>query len=97
MRTTYCAVAAGARPAARAKTALRNRAKATPEQEAAALGMVLHDAHLGGVVIIPPMKQLIEKELGKTMTGSSSQTKTVLRVTEKRRAASDLPPLVRVA
>ena len=37
MRTTYCAVAAGTRPAAQLKTALRNRAKATLEQEAAAL------------------------------------------------------------
>jgi Winged helix-turn helix len=67
MRTTYCAVAAGTRPAARPKTALRNRAKSTSEQEAAALDKVLHDAHLGGVVIIPRMKPLIEKELGKTM------------------------------
>ncbi len=31
------------------------------------LDKVLHDAHLGGVVIIPRLKPLIEKELGKTM------------------------------
>lgn len=67
MRTTYCAVAAGARPAAQPKTALRNRAKATLEQEAAALDKVLHDAHLGGIVVIPRIKPLIEQELGKTM------------------------------
>ena len=67
MRTTYCAVATGARPAAQPKTALRNRAKATLEQEAAALDKVLHDAHLGGIVVIPRIKPLIEQELGKTM------------------------------
>lgn len=67
MRTTYCAVAAGVRPAAQPKTALRNRAKATLAQEAAALDKVLHDAHLGGIVVIPHIKPLIEQELGKTM------------------------------
>jgi Winged helix-turn helix len=67
MRTTYCAVASGKRAPAQPKSALRNRAKATLEQEAAALDKVLHDAHLGGVVIIPRVKSLIEKELGKTM------------------------------
>ncbi len=67
MRTTFCAVATETRTPARAKTALRNRAKATLEEEAAALDKVLHNAHLGGVVIIPRLKPLIEKELGKTM------------------------------
>ena len=67
IRTAYCAVAAGKRPPAQSKTTLRNRAKATLEQEAAALDKVLHDAHLGGVVVIPRIKALIEKELGKTM------------------------------
>ena len=67
MRTGYCAVAAGKRQATQPKTALRNRAKATLVQEAAALDKVLADAHLGGVVIIPRLKPLIEQELGKTM------------------------------
>jgi len=67
MRTTYCAVTAGVRPAAQPKTALRNRAKATLAQEAAALDKVLHDAHLGGIVVISRIKPLIEQELGKTM------------------------------
>ena len=52
---------------AQAKATLRNRAKATRPQEAAALDKVQHDAHLGGVVIIPRLKPLIEKELGQTM------------------------------
>jgi transposase len=67
IRTSFCAVASGKRAPAQPKTALRNRAKVTLEQEAAVLDKVLHDAHLGGVVIIPRLKPLIEKELGKTM------------------------------
>jgi hypothetical protein len=67
MRTTFCAVAAGKQAAAKSKTTLRNRAKATLQEEAAALDKVLHDAHLGGVVIIPRIKPLIEKALGKKM------------------------------
>jgi hypothetical protein len=67
MRTTFCAVAAGTRPAAQSKKALRNRAKATLEQEAAALDKVLHDAAQGGVVVIPRIKPLVEKALGKTI------------------------------
>jgi Winged helix-turn helix len=67
MRTTFCAVAAGTRPAAQSKRALRNRAKATLEQEAAALDKVLHDAAQGGVVVIPRIKPLVEKALGKTI------------------------------
>lgn len=65
MRTTYCAVAAGKRAAAKPKTELRNRAKATLEEEAAALDKALHDAHLGGIVVIPRIKPLVEKALGK--------------------------------
>ena len=67
MRTTYCAVAAGKRSAPKSKTTLRNRAKATLEEEAAALDKVLHDAHLGGIVVIPRIKPLVEKALGKKM------------------------------
>jgi hypothetical protein len=67
MRITYCAVAAGRRTPAKSKTTLRNRAKATLEEEAAALDKVLHDAHLGGIVVIPRIKPLVEKALGKKM------------------------------
>ncbi len=67
MRTTYCAVAAGRRTPPKSKTTLRNRAKATLEEEAAALDKVLHDAHLGGIVVIPRIKPLVEKALGKKM------------------------------
>lgn len=67
MRTTFCAVAAGKQVAAKSKTTLRNRALATLEEEAAALDKVLHDAHLGGVVIIPRIKPLVEQALGKKM------------------------------
>lgn len=67
LRMNYCAVSSGNRPPARAKTELRNRAKATFEAEAAALDAVLHNANLGGVVIIPRLKPEIEAALGKTM------------------------------
>ena len=67
MRITFCAVASGKQAPARAKTALRNRAKATLAEEAAALDKVLHDAQRGGVVIIPRLKAQIEAALGKTM------------------------------
>ena len=67
MRISFCAVADGRQPPAQAKTNLRNRAKATLEQEAAVLDAVLQDAHLGGVVVIPRLKPQIEAALGKTM------------------------------
>jgi Winged helix-turn helix len=67
MRTTYCAIAAGRCAPPKSKTTLRNRAKATLEEEAAALDKVLHDAHLGGIVVIPRIKPLVEKALGKKM------------------------------
>ena len=67
MRITFCAVASGKQAPARAKTALRNHAKATLAEEAAALDKVLHDAQRGGVVIIPRLKAQIEAALGKTM------------------------------
>jgi Winged helix-turn helix len=67
MRSAYCAVTAGTRQSAQPKTALRNRAKATLEQEAAALDKVMHDASQGGVVIIARLRPLIEQALGKTM------------------------------
>ena len=67
MRITFCAVASGRQQPARAKTALRNHAKSTLDEEAAALDKVLHDAQHGGVVIIPRLKPQIEAALGKTM------------------------------
>lgn len=67
MRVNFCAVRAGKRPPAQAKTNLRNRAADTLEREAQALDKVLSDANEGGVVIIPRLKPLIEKELGHTI------------------------------
>ena len=67
MRLSFCRVASGEQAPVRAKTALRNRAKATLAEEAAALDKVLHDAQQGGVVIIPRLKPQIEAALGKTM------------------------------
>ena len=67
MRITFCAVASGKQEPAPAKTELRNHAKSTLAEEAAAFDKVLHDAQRGGVVIIPPLKPEIEAALGKTM------------------------------
>lgn len=67
MRVNFCAVRAGTRQPAQAKTALRNRAADTLEREAQALDKVLTGANAGGVVIIPRLKPLIEKELGHTI------------------------------
>ena len=89
MRTGYCAVAAGKRQATQPKTALRNRAKATLVQEAAALDKVLVDAHLGGVVIIPRLKPLIEQELGKTMAMALSGIYRMLHRHGWRKLAPD--------
>jgi transposase len=67
MRVNFCAVAAGVRAPAQAKSALRNRAKATLAREAQVLDKVLADAAEGGVVIIPRLKPRIEQELGYTI------------------------------
>lgn len=67
MRVNFCAVQAGKREPAKPKTALRNRAADTLEREAQALDKVLANASEGGVVIIPRLKPLIEKELGHTI------------------------------
>ena len=37
------------------------------QEEAAALDKVLHDAHLGGIVVIPRIKPLVERALGQKM------------------------------
>jgi transposase len=71
MRVNFCAIASGTRQAAQPKTSLRNRAKASLEREAQVLDSVLANANEGGVVVIPRLKGLIEKELGKTMALAS--------------------------
>ncbi len=71
MRVNFCEIAKGTRKPAQAKTSLRNRAKASLEREAQVLDTVLANANEGGVVVIPRLKPLIEKELGKTMALAS--------------------------
>ena len=65
MRTRYCRVARREEEAPRTKRSLRNRAIATLEQEAQILNEVLAEATQGGVVVVPPLKEKIEKRLGK--------------------------------
>ncbi len=50
---------------------MRNRAKASLEREAEILDEVLSEATTGGVVIIPPLKPLVEAKLGKTLSLST--------------------------
>ena len=71
LRTRYCKVARHEREAPRPKRALRNRANTTLEREAQILDDVLSEAMHGGVVIVPPLKEKIEKRLGKKVALST--------------------------
>ena len=67
MRTRALKVLAGERPSARRKRELRNHAKASLEQEAQILDEVLTEAATGGVVVVPPLKPLVEARLGRSI------------------------------
>jgi len=71
MRTRFMAVREGKRPAARRKSDLRNRAKASLQQEARVLDEVMAGADQEPVLAIPQLKPLIEQRLGRTMALSS--------------------------
>ncbi|MBA3756072.1 MAG: winged helix-turn-helix domain-containing protein [Nitrosomonas sp.] len=53
------------------KCELRNRSKASLEQEARILEEVLSEAATGGVVIVPPLKPAVEARLGKSLALST--------------------------
>ena len=71
MRTRFMAVREGRRQAPRSKRDLRNRAKASLQQEASVLDEVMQGAAQGQVLVIPQLKPLIEQRLGTTMALSS--------------------------
>lgn len=71
LRTQFCRVLSGEKRPVRDKHELRNRAKASLEQEAKVLDEVLVEAATGGVVIVPPLKPLIETKLGKSFALST--------------------------
>ena len=71
LRTRYCKVARGEREVPRSKQSLRNRANATIEREVQILDEVLEGAMRGGVVVVPPLKEKIEKRLGKSVALST--------------------------
>jgi transposase len=71
MRTCFTAVQEGRRPPPRGKRDLRNRAKSSLQQEARVLDEVLAGAAQGQVLVVPHLKPLIEKRLGKSMALSS--------------------------
>lgn len=67
MRTRFAQALGGGKKVARSKRALRNRAKASLEKESQILDEVLSRAATGGVVIVPPLKPLVEAKLGKSI------------------------------
>ncbi|MDD2777112.1 MAG: winged helix-turn-helix domain-containing protein [Gallionella sp.] len=71
MRTQFARTLSGEEKAKRGKHALRNRAKASLEREAEILDEVLAQAAVGGIVIVPPLKPLVEAKLGKSMALST--------------------------
>jgi len=71
LRTRYCRVARGETAAPRSKRTLRNRANATLEREAQILDEVLAGAMHGGVIVVPPLKEKVEKQLGKRVALST--------------------------
>jgi hypothetical protein len=71
LRTRFCQVARGQREAPRSKRALRNRAHTTREREAQILDEVLADAQVGGVIVVPPLKEKVQARLGKSIALST--------------------------
>lgn len=71
MRTRYDLVMEEEKKTTRSKRELRNRAKASLEQEARILDEVLSEAATGGVVIVPPLKPVVEARLGKPLALST--------------------------
>lgn len=71
IRTRFCRVARRECEAPRSKRSLRNRANATIEREVEILDEVLVGATRGGIVIVPPLKEQVEKKLGKTIALST--------------------------
>lgn len=71
MRTRYDQATGEEKKTTRSKCELRNRAKASLEQEARILEEVLSEAATGGVVIVPPLKPAVEARLGKPLALST--------------------------
>ena len=71
MRTRYDLATEEEKKTTRSKRELRNRAKASLEQEARILDEVLSEAATSGVVIVPPLKPAVEARLGKPLALST--------------------------
>ncbi len=68
LRTRFIAEQEGGEDAPlRGKQHLRNRAKSSLEEEARVLDEVLAQSAHGGVVVVPPLKPLLEQKLGKSL------------------------------
>jgi transposase len=68
MRTRFMARHKDPGSAPRSKRQLRTRAKAIWQQEAQLLDKVLSEAAQGAVVVVPPLKTLLEEKLGKSLS-----------------------------
>lgn len=68
MRTSFLSAQENPATTRRSKRQLRNRAKTSLQQEAQALDELLEHAAQGGVVVVPPLKPLLEKKLGKSLS-----------------------------
>ena len=68
MRTRFIAQQKDPSSAPRSKRQLRNRAIVSLEQEAKLLDEVLIGAQDGGVVVVPPIKPLLEEKLGTSLS-----------------------------
>ena len=71
MRTRYDPATGEEKKTTCSKRELRNRAKASLEQEARILDEVLSEAATGGVVIVPPLKPAVEARLDKSLALST--------------------------
>jgi hypothetical protein len=71
LRTRTCKVARHERAAPGSKHALRNRAKATLEEEARILDEVLERAEHGEGIVIPPLREKIAERLGQPVALST--------------------------
>lgn len=67
MRTQFTGKVSGKKEVIRSKRELRNRANVAFEREAQILKEVMRQAVRDGVVVIPPLKQMVEARLGKSI------------------------------
>jgi len=71
LRTRFLAIREGRYAAPRSKRELRNRARASLQEEARILDEVFSGVEQGQVLVVPQLKPMIEQRLGQTVSLSS--------------------------